>query len=112
MRCTVDTDRPLACAMPRELQCVAFLSTLSRMAVTSASIRSSTVRGAPGAVQAAHGRFDAQAKSKRDIYSSRQADMVAAGLLLFGGLGLAMLAASPFTLGPALAVRAVLRRVA
>ena len=22
MRCTVDTDRPLACAMPRELQCV------------------------------------------------------------------------------------------
>ena len=67
---------------------------------------------APGAVQAAHGRFDAQAKSKRDIYSSRQADMVAAGLLLFGGLGLAMLAASPFTLGPALAVRAVLRRVA
>ncbi len=66
---------------------------------------------APGAAQAAHGRFDAQANSKRDIYSSRQADTVAAGLLLFGGLGLAMLAASPFTLGPALAVRAVLRRV-
>jgi short-subunit dehydrogenase len=66
---------------------------------------------APGADQAAHGRFDAQANSKRDITTSRQGDVVAAGLLVFGGIGLAMLATSPLVVGPALVARAVLRRV-
>ncbi len=64
---------------------------------------------APGAHQAAHGRFDAQAKSRRDIYTSRQADAVAAGLLLVGIGSLAMLAASPFALGPIIALRALRR---
>ena len=42
---------------------------------------------APGATQAAHGRFDAQAKADRDIYTSRQADAVAAGVVFLGVLG-------------------------
>ncbi len=42
---------------------------------------------APGDSQSAHGRFDAQATSRRDIYTSRQADMVAAGVLLLGAIG-------------------------
>ena len=60
---------------------------------------------APGADQAARGRFDAQAKSRRDIYSSRQADAVAAGVLLLGAVGLQALAMSPLFAGPALAAR-------
>lgn len=62
---------------------------------------------APGAHQAAHGRFDTQAKSRRDIYTSRQADAVAAGLLLVGFGSLAMLAGSPLALGPIIALRAL-----
>ena len=42
---------------------------------------------APGAIQAARGRFDAQAKTSRDIYTSRQGDVVAAGMLLLGAIG-------------------------
>ena len=42
---------------------------------------------APGDSQAARGRFDAQANSRRDIYTSRQGDMVAAGVLLLGAIG-------------------------
>ena len=64
---------------------------------------------APGAGQAAHGRFDAEAKTRRDIYSSRQADAVAAGVLLFGAAGLAMLATSPLVVGPVMAMRALKR---
>ena len=54
MRCTVEVDNPLAFAMPRELQCVAWAGTLSSVRMITASIRaSSTVRGAlvPQAVQ-------------------------------------------------------------
>lgn len=48
-RCTVDIDRPLAAAMPRELQRAASGGTRSRVAVITASMRaSSAVRGAPG----------------------------------------------------------------
>ena len=48
MRCTLDTDSPLALAMPRELQWVAFGGKLSRVRTITASIRSSSmVRGAP-----------------------------------------------------------------
>src|SRR4051812_19922065 len=48
MRCTLDTDTPLAFAMPRELQCVAFWGTLSKVVTITASMRvSSIVRGAP-----------------------------------------------------------------
>ena len=66
---------------------------------------------APGNEQAAHGRFDAQAKDRRDIYTSRQADAVAGGLLLVGVASLLMLATSPLVVGPTLALRA-LKRVA
>ncbi len=62
---------------------------------------------APGGQQAAHGRFDAEANSRRDIYTSRQGDAVAAGLLLVGAASLAMLATSPLMIGPALAARAI-----
>jgi short-subunit dehydrogenase len=62
---------------------------------------------APGGQQAAHGRFDAEASSRRDIYTSRQADGVAVGLLVAGAAGLAMLVASPLFIGPAMAARAV-----
>ncbi len=64
---------------------------------------------APGGDQGSHGRFDAQASDKRDIYTSRQGSAVLSGLLLVGGLSLAMLATAPVTLGPALLARAVLR---
>ena len=60
----------------------------------------------PGQEQAAHGRFDATANSRRDIYTSRQADAVAAGMLLAGALGLSMLGAA--VLSPARAARRVL----
>ena len=59
---------------------------------------------APGGQQSAHGRFDSESSTRRDIYTSRQADIVAAGVLLAGVAGLAMLAA-PFAVGPALARR-------
>ena len=62
---------------------------------------------APGGQQGSHGRFDAEANSRRDIYTSRQADTVAAGLLLLGAASLAMLATSPLVVGPALAARAI-----
>ena len=62
---------------------------------------------APGGGQAARGRFDAEARSRRDIYTSRQADSVAAGLLLVGAISLTMLVTSPFVTGPALAARAL-----
>ena len=42
---------------------------------------------APGATQAARGRFDAEARTSRDIYTSRQADAVAAGVLASGAIG-------------------------
>ena len=61
---------------------------------------------APGGSQAAHGRFDAAANSRRDIFSSRQAAGVAAGLMLGGGLALGMLAMSPLVLGRAAVARA------
>lgn len=64
---------------------------------------------APGGEQAAHGRFDAQAKTRHDIYTSRQADAVAAGLLLAGVGGLLMLATSPLVVGPVMALRALHR---
>ena len=66
---------------------------------------------APGGEQGAHGRFDVGAKTRRDIYSSRQADVVAAGLLLVGVVGLKMLATSPLFVAPGLLARAVVRRV-
>ncbi len=62
---------------------------------------------APGSRQAAQGRFDAEARSRRDIYTSRQAGAVAAGLLLVGVAGLAMLATSPLVVVPALTARAI-----
>ena len=65
----------------------------------------------PGSSQAARGRFDAKANNRRDIYTSRQADAVAAGLLVIGAISFQMLAVSPFFVGPALVARAVLRRV-
>ena len=43
MRCTVDTDRPLAFAMPRELQWVAFSGQLSSVLMITASMRSSSI---------------------------------------------------------------------
>ncbi len=66
---------------------------------------------APGGTQAARGRFDAEASSRRDIYTSRQADAVAVGLALVGFVGLAMLATSPLVVGPAIAARAIGRSV-
>jgi hypothetical protein len=39
MRCTLETDKPPAFAMPRELQCVAFLGTLSKVVTITASTR-------------------------------------------------------------------------
>ncbi len=62
---------------------------------------------APGGEQAARGRFDAEANSRRDIYTSRQGDVAAAGLLLVGAVSLAMLATSPLVVGPAMAARMV-----
>ena len=48
IRCTVAVDRPLALAMPRELQCVPSAGRLSRVRLITASIRSSPIlRGAP-----------------------------------------------------------------
>jgi hypothetical protein len=48
MRSTLETDKPLVFAMPRELQCVAFLGTLAKVVTITASTRaSSIVRGAP-----------------------------------------------------------------
>lgn len=67
---------------------------------------------APGGGQGAHGRFDAGAKTRKDIYTSRQGDVVAAGLLLVGVIGLKMLATSPLFVAPGLLARAVIRRVA
>lgn len=67
---------------------------------------------APGGGQGAHGRFDAGAKTRKDIYTSRQGDVVAAGLLLVGVIGLRMLATSPLFVAPGLLARAVIRRVA
>lgn len=64
---------------------------------------------APGGDQAARGRFDATANNRRDIFTSRQGDAVAAGLLLFGGIGLTMLATSPLFVIPAIAARAIIR---
>ena len=55
---------------------------------------------APGATQAARGRFDAEARSGRDIYTSRQADAVAAGVLLLSAVGIQA------ALGAALALQA------
>ncbi len=55
---------------------------------------------APGATQAARGRFDAEARTTRDIYTSRQADAVAAGVLFLGALGIQA------ALGAAMALRA------
>ncbi|MBC7799749.1 MAG: SDR family oxidoreductase [Gemmatimonadaceae bacterium] len=66
---------------------------------------------APGGHQGAHGDFDAGAKTARDIYTSRQADVVAAGLLLVGAIGLRMLATSPLFIARGLAARAVVRRL-
>ena len=66
---------------------------------------------APGGGQGSHGRFDAVASSRRDIYTSRQADVVAAGLVLAGAIGLRMLATSPLFMAPVLVARAVMRRV-
>lgn len=66
---------------------------------------------APGGEQGAHGRFDAGAKTRRDIYTSRQGDVVAASLVLVGAIGLKMLATSPLFVAPALLARAVIRRV-
>ncbi len=43
---------------------------------------------APGGTQAADGRFAAQANARRDIYTSRQADAVAAGVVFLGLIGL------------------------
>ena len=65
---------------------------------------------AVGRHQGARGRFDAEANSRRDIYTSRQADAVAAGLVLFGAISLQMLATSPLVGGPASKLRSVLRR--
>ncbi len=76
-----------------------------------------------GATQAARGRFDAQAKSSRDIYSSRQADAVAVGVLFLGALGLQVAAGAAIAVqarmvrpaGPAIVaagVSALLRRLA
>ena len=67
---------------------------------------------APGGSQAARGRFDAEANSRRDIYTSRQGDVIAAGVVLAGAVGLAMLATSPLFVGPALVARTVMRRMA
>jgi len=67
---------------------------------------------APGGGQGAHGRFDAGAKTRRDIYTSRQGDVVAASLVLVGAVGLGMLATSPLFVGPGLLARAVIRRLA
>jgi hypothetical protein len=48
MRCTVETDKPQARAMPRELQCVASGGTRSSVCTTIASIRASSIlRGVP-----------------------------------------------------------------
>jgi hypothetical protein len=49
MRCTVDGASPDTLAMPRELQCVRPVGSVSSVAVTtSATFSSLTVRGAPG----------------------------------------------------------------
>ena len=66
---------------------------------------------APGGTQSAHGRFDTQSKTRRDIYSSRQAAGVAAGLVLGGGVALGMLAMSPLVIGPALLARAATKAI-
>ena len=63
---------------------------------------------AEGAEQAAQGRFGAQAKMRRDIYTSRQADGVAVGVAALGAVGLAALAAAPLFIAPALVAAALL----
>ncbi len=60
---------------------------------------------APGTSQAARGSFDAQAKDRRDIYTSRQGDIVAASLVLVGAISLQMLATSPLVAGPMIMAR-------
>ena len=49
MRCTVETDKPEALAIERVLHWVAAVRILSKVAVTTAAIRSFPIlRGAPG----------------------------------------------------------------
>lgn len=59
---------------------------------------------ARGGGQGAHGRFDAESSNQRDMYTSLQGDLVAAGLLLVGVASLTMLATSPLLAGPAVAL--------
>ncbi len=66
---------------------------------------------APGGGQGAHGRFDEDAKTRRDIYTSGQANVVAASMVLLGAIGVGMLATSPLTLGPALIARSLMRKL-
>lgn len=47
--------------------------------------------------QAARGRFSAKAQDTQEIYTSRQADVVLAGVLLLGAIGIKALLKSPLT---------------
>lgn len=48
MRCTLETEGPLAMAMPHELQCAGFSGKLSKVFTMTASVRSSSIDdGAP-----------------------------------------------------------------
>src|SRR5262245_33738838 len=59
MRCTLETDNPLSFAMPRELQCVAFLGRLSRVLTITAAILNRPRRTGPGLIaQAIHAVLD------------------------------------------------------
>ena len=107
---TILASRLAPSVMDRVLARQAYSGQLSKAAAPKSE--GNLFKPAPGGGQGAHGRFDAGAKTRRDIYSSRQGDVVAAGLLLVGVVGLKMLATSPLFVAPGLLARAVIRRIA
>ena len=106
---TILASRLAPSVMDRVLAKQAYSGQLSKAAAPKTE--GNLFEPAPGGEQGAHGRFDAGAKTRLDIYTSRQGDVVAAGLLLVGVVGLQMLATSPLFVGPGLLARAVVRRV-
>ncbi len=106
---TIVASRLAPGVMDRVLARQAYSAQLGKAAVPKTE--GNLFQPAPGGDQGAHGRFDAGAKTRRDIYTSRQGDVAAAGLLLVGAIGLKMLATSPLFVAPGLLARAAIRRL-